>query len=270
MSYENPPVPDEVNVSRENPVLEFLRLVAALAVIVALAAAFLFFAGGYLARFIPFETELAMTGEGALSAFSTESADPAIESYLQELVDDLGTHMDLPPGMRIDVAYSGMDVPNAFATLGGHVIVTTGLYTRMPSENALSMVLAHEIAHIRERDPISALGGVAMVQLALALLGADAASLSPHVAHLVQLGYSRQVEWRADTLAMEAVRRKYGHLGGTAATFEVLADYRDRKGARVPSLLSTHPADAERIARLRGAASTGNAPLQPLRLPERD
>jgi len=270
MSYENPPVPDHVNVSREDPVVEFLRLLAALAVIAGLVSAVLFFAGGWLARYIPFQMELALAGDDAgdntLSPFPAESADAAIEKYLQELADELAAKMDVPADMPIHVRYVETDVPNAFATLGGRVFVTSGLYTRMPSENALSMVLAHEVAHIRERDPISALGGVAMMQLVLALMGGEAASLTPYIAHLVQLGYSRRVERRADSLAMEAVRQRYGHLGGAAATFEVLADYKDAEGARVPSLLSTHPADSERIARLREAAREGDGEIQPLRL----
>ena len=61
------------------------------------------------------------------------------------------------------------NVPNAFATLGGHIAVTSGLYRRMPSENALALVLAHEIAHVSARDPISALGGSATLALLVAL-----------------------------------------------------------------------------------------------------
>ena len=49
MSYENPQLPQEVNVSRDNAVLEFLRLAAGLAVVVIAISSLLYFAGGRLA-----------------------------------------------------------------------------------------------------------------------------------------------------------------------------------------------------------------------------
>ena len=39
---------------------------------------------------------------------------------------------------------------NAFATLGGHVFVFTGLVDSLDSENGLAMVLAHELAQPNE------------------------------------------------------------------------------------------------------------------------
>jgi beta-barrel assembly-enhancing protease len=173
--------------------------------------------------------------------------------------------MDLPQGMRPVVHWSDTDVPNAFATLGGHLVVTRGLYERMPSENALAMVLAHELAHLRGRDPISAVGGTASLAVLLALLGGDAEQLLPHVAQAVQLGYSRRAERRADEAALAAVTARYGHAGGAAAVFEVLAGYAGPLRDATPTLLSTHPADEERIERLRQAAQDWNPQLQPLR-----
>jgi Zn-dependent protease with chaperone function len=173
--------------------------------------------------------------------------------------------MSLPQQMKITVHYADMEVPNAFATLGGHVVVTSDLYRRLPSENALAMVLGHEIAHIKARDPISAIGGGASVSLLLALVGGDASALLPRVSQLVLLGYSRRTESAADEAAIKAVTAYYGHAGGAAALFEVLAGYQDKVGISAPSLLSTHPADAERIARVSAAAAAWDARRQPLR-----
>ena len=61
--------------------------------------------------------------------------------------------------MKLRVHYVDTAVPNAFAALGGHIAVTRGLYESVQSENALALVLAHEIAHVRARDPIAGIGG---------------------------------------------------------------------------------------------------------------
>lgn len=268
MIYENPEVPHEVNVSRESPLMEFLRLAVGIGVCVLLLTAALYFFGGHLARYIPFTTERSWVGEQAIGVkvekpLTRQQAE--IEIYLQSLVDDLAAKMALPQDMKLRVHYADIEVPNAFATLGGHIVVTSGLYSRLPSENALAMVLGHEIAHIKARDPISAVGGGASVSVLLTLMGGDASALLPRVSQLVLLGYSRRTESAADEAAIKAVTAYYGHAGGAAALFEALADYHDKAGISVPSLLSTHPADADRIARINSAATSWDVQRQPLR-----
>jgi Zn-dependent protease with chaperone function len=273
MSYDNPDVPHDVNVSRDSPLAEFARLAAGLAVVIVVLAIVLNLAGGWLARRVPFSVEQRWAGDRAigLALGAPTAVGPATERYLQSLADELAAPLALSPGMTVRLHFTELDVPNAFATLAGHIVVTSGLYDRMPSENALAAVIAHEIGHVRARDPISALGAGASLAVVLALLGGDVDGLAPALARVVQLGYSRSAETRADEVAVQALRAHYGHAGGAAAVFEVLAGYTaDRLASATPSLLSTHPADDDRIARLREAASDWNAARDPLRpLPAR-
>ncbi len=270
MSYENPQVPHEVNVGGSAPLAEFLRLGAALVAAVALFGAVLYFAGERLARLVPFALEQRWVGERVVGldlgpeGAAAQRTRAQVEPYLQRLAAGLAATMRLPDDMRVRVHYADVAVPNAFATLGGHVVVTRGVYQRMPSENALAMVLAHEIGHVRHRDPIAGLGGGATLALLLALAGGDVEALAPQLAALVQRGYSREAERAADEAALEALQRFYGHSGGAAEVFRVLA----RAGAgsgRLPTLLATHPADAARIAHLEEAAADWDPRTQPLR-----
>jgi len=265
MSYENPRIPEGINVSRESAAAEFLRLLAGLAVAVSLASLVLYAAGGWLARQIPFGIERAWVGDRVIGMDARSRAPGAdvAEAYLQRLTEELAASMQLPPGMQLHAVLVAEAAPNAFATLGGHILLTDGLYRRLPSENALAMVLAHEIAHVQARDPIAAAGSGAALGLLLLALGRDADTLAPHFARLVQLGYSRRAEARADDAAIAAVRNRYGHAAGAAALFEVVAAA--HAGSRdVPTLLATHPADAERIARLHDAARGWDPQRQPL------
>jgi beta-barrel assembly-enhancing protease len=265
MSYENPRIPEGINVSRESAVVEFLRLAAAIALLLSALAAALYVGGGWLARQLPFAMEQRWVGEeiAGLEPFA-HAADAPAAAHVQQLTTRLAAHMDLPEGMGLRVRLVQEATPNAFATLGGHIVVTDGLYRRMPSENALAMVIAHEIAHIRARDPIAALGGSAVLALAAVLVSGNADAMTAQMSRVVQLGYSRAAESRADTLALEALRALYGHAGGAAAVFETLAADKDELSGLLPTLLSTHPADSERIARLRAAARDHDPRLQPL------
>ncbi len=268
MTYENPQVPHEVNVSRESVVAEFVRILAGLVGVLVVISALLYFGGGWLARFIPFSTERSWVGDAVIGVAIDESGSAEnrkVERYLKTLVDGLASAMNLPLEMQLTVHYTEMEVPNAFATLGGHIIVTSELYQRMPSENALAMVLAHEIGHVRARDPIAALGGTASVAVLFALLSGEAGGLTQQVGNVVMRGYSRQAEARADDAAIEALRALYGHAGGAAAVFEMFQRESQKSGMSMPSFLSTHPADQDRIARLKAAAGNWNPLRQPLR-----
>ena len=271
MQYENPPVDHAVNVSRESVPAEFLRLVAGLAIIVVAIAAVLYFGGSWMARRVPFEAERALVGDRVLGIDDfggTVERTPAVlrqEAYLQRLADRLASNMQVSKDMELHVHLAESDVPNAFAMLGGHIVVTRGLYRRMPNENALAMVLAHEVAHIRARDPISAIGGGAAVGLTLALISGDASALVPQVGQLVSLGYSRGAESDADDAALEGLRRTYGHAHGADGAFDALFAYRRESGfPNVPTLLSTHPADTARLAHMHAAANASRGATTPL------
>jgi beta-barrel assembly-enhancing protease len=266
-SYENPQVPHDVNVSRDPPLAEFARLAAGLAVVATVVAAVLYFGGSSLARLVPFETEAALVGGTmiGIDALEAKEAGEEVAAYLQELTDRLAAAIELPAQMKLRVHYIDTKVPNAFASLGGHIAVTRGLYESLKSENALALVLAHEIAHVRARDPIANLGGGAMLVLALAMVSGDPANLSSAFAHLVRSGYSRSAERAADAAAIDALRRVYGHAGGGTEVFETFAKYHEEHGGELPSLLSTHPLDAERIERLKAAEVGWDSERQPLR-----
>ena len=97
-------------------------------------------------------------------------AGPELQAYLDRLTVRLVQHLDLPDGMQVRVHFSGDDIFNAFATLGGNIVLFRGLTERLPHENALAMLLAHEIAHVLHRDPIVGIGRSAAIQLVVGLL----------------------------------------------------------------------------------------------------
>src|SRR5690606_14951325 len=97
------------------------------------------------------------------------------------------------------------------------LFVYNGLLKEMPDENSLAMVLAHELAHIKNRDPVAAMGrGLAMTMLyAFATgdysAGADLASVG---GELGMARFSREQEKVADLAALQTIHSHYGHVGG--------------------------------------------------------
>jgi len=193
-------------------------------------------------------------------------ADRGIETELQVLADRLSAGMDLPEGMRVRAHYVDSEVVNAVTWLGGHIFVFRGLLERMPNENALAMVLGHEIAHAANRDVIGNMGGMLLLQLAFGLvIGNATASLEELIVGpsvLVLLGFSRDAERRADDDALAAVAGLYGHTAGSGALFEIFLEMATEQGGTAPELLSSHPLSEDRIAGLKRSAQTHGWPIE--------
>ena len=255
--YTNPKVPEGISSGHEHPLVDVAKSSAVVIALVASLIAGSFFGARLVAPYLPFAWEQALTSAVPQSTFESETVDVAVQTHLQGLANRLAIEMDLPEGMSITVHFVEDERVNAFATLGGHIVVFDGLLQRLDSENAVAMLLGHEIAHIKNRDPIRSVSGALLASLtAGAVLGdvgffgeiAGAGSL------LTALHFSRDQEAQADRDAAAAVVALYGHLAGAIDLFRSLqsetADVR-----RPPAFLASHPNLDERIAELERRAA---------------
>lgn len=246
MEYDNPEIPEGINVSREHHLKEFAVLVGGALALILVVVLILGWLAEAIATRIPFSYEQEIAGDIA-SDVPANPARAAIERELQTLVDGLTGHMQLPSEMRIRVHYiDDADTVNAFATLGGHVLMFRGLLKQMPDENALAMVLAHEIAHVQHRDPIVSLGRGVVMGLALAAIaGVSGNDLTNSVfgsaGTLTALSFTRNQERAADTRAVAAVAAHYGHVNGAAAVFDLFTRLEAEHPLKPPEFMASHP-----------------------------
>jgi len=192
------------------------------------------------------------------------------------------------------------DQPNAFATgrnpENAAVAVTRGLMDLMDRDE-IEGVLAHELAHVKNRDiligTIAATMAGAIMMLAsmarwsalfggmrsdddeggLGIIGVIAMSIiAPMAAMLIQMAISRSREYLADSTGAAIA----GRPDGLARALEKLESYSHSRtmdanpstahmfivnplsGQKLAGLFSTHPPIAERVARL-----TGSRPATP-------
>jgi heat shock protein HtpX len=202
---------------------------------------------------------------------------------LYQMVRDLTTRAGLPmPSLHV----IPQQQPNAFATGRSPdksaVAVTEGIL-QLLSEDELRGVIAHELAHIRNRDvliqSVAATIGGAITYLAYMLLwfGGDNESplglvgalamvlLAPIAATIIQLAISRQREYSADatgadicgnpeSLASALLRLEEGAKAipmQVNQAAEPLYIVKPLSGGGFSSLFSTHPPIEERVRRLR-------------------
>lgn len=265
-SYSNPQVPHEVNVSEKTPVRDFLRLSLGVCLVTVAIVVGVFFAARLFAPQIPFRYEAALNDVGAQpDTAAAPTCQSAGEAALQKLADELARTMNLPDEMRIHVHLRADSEPNAFATLGGNVMVNRGLLEHIQSENALAMALAHEIAHIKHRDPIVSIGGgVAVAVLFSALIGnSDGGALVGWAIGFTQMSFSREQESAADAAALAALQKRYGYTNGADEFFTYITQEYP-KIAKLPAFLGTHPPPPERIKRIQSGFALTPPTLTPL------
>ena len=168
------------------------------------------------------------------------------------------------------------NVNNAFAIPGGYVYVTRQLVALMNDEAELAFVLGHEVGHVAARHADKRAKRSGLAGLGAAILGAVTGSsiigdLAGTGAQLYSLNDSRDQEREADSLGVRyLVRAGYdpdasGDILAELGAQTSLEGRLSGQGGREPApWLSTHPANAERVARIRKeaaaqAVSTGRA-----------
>jgi len=270
MKYENPKIPEGINTTREHPLKEFAMLsvgVLGLLIIVVFALGWM---AQWAAPHVPFAYEKSLSQR----FFPDDKLAPSneqIQDWLRGIAHRLADAENLPHGMTVTVHYQDDDTINAFATLGGHIMVHRGLLEQLHSENAVAMVLAHEIAHVKHRDPIIAAGRGVSILLALAALSGTvgdelANKVLGNAAIVTSLSFSRDQESAADAEGLAALFHTYGHVTGATALFEALK--KSEKGPHQPKFMQTHPGVDGRIDAIKQMARANgwpkSEPVKPL------
>ncbi|GAB4337357.1 MAG: zinc metalloprotease HtpX [Candidatus Abyssubacteria bacterium] len=225
-----------------------------------------------------------------LTMYRAQPISPNQAPRLYSMVKELATNAGLPmPKLYLIPSQS----PNAFATgrnpQNAVVAVTQGIVDLL-SEEELRGVLAHELAHVRNRDMLvgsiaaTLAGAISMLAFmarwaaifggfggrddrdnggAIGLLAA--AIVAPIAAMLIQLAVSRTREYGADSSGARIAGSPYG-LASALEKLELAAQRRPLqanpasahlfivnplRGKSIWNLLSTHPPIQERVRRLR-------------------
>ena len=252
MEYTNPEIPEGINTTRTHPLKEFAILTGGVLGVLIIAVLVLSLLAEKLAVYVPFSVEQQLLPDVFLYGDENPDTDTEINTYLQDLSAHLAERMTIPEEITMTIHYVDDDVENAFATVGGHIFIHSGLVQLLPHENALSMVLAHEMAHVLHRHPIIAMGRGVVIGLFLsAISGLSADHFTGEVISstgvITMLGFSREQEREADETALAVIADYYGHTAGSDDLFKALLTLEEKYAAGRVQFLSTHPLSENRI-----------------------
>ncbi len=257
---------------------------------------------------------LALVIAGAMNAFAYWNSDKIVLRmhgaraisrsdlpWFRDMIEQMAVRADLP---MPKVYLIDQDQPNAFATgrnpENAAVAATTGLLRRLSHEE-IAGVMAHELAHVKNRDTLimtitaTIAGAVSMLanmamwtsmfggnrNSPMGIVGVLAmAILAPLAATLVQMAISRAREFDADKLGAEicgrplwlasalrkleeGARRIDNHAAENNPATAHLFIVNPLHAHRVDSLFSTHPRMQDRIDRLMAMAGQSGGTARP-------
>jgi Zn-dependent protease with chaperone function len=132
---------------------------------------------------------------------------------------------------------------NAFTLPDGRMVILRGLIDESADPDEFAGVLAHELGHMRSRDPTRE----TLRRLMLNMLARSLGWGGNFGGQMTALSYGRRAESAADATAIETLQRAGLHADGLGHFFDRL---RSDGGDGLPAFLSDHPATADRAAAL--------------------
>lgn len=221
-----------------------------------------------LATLIPVEREIALgktvvaqmeQALGAADMGALNCQNPQGRAALTVMLDRLTDRQNLQ--YELEVQVFDHEMVNAFAAPGGQVVVLRGLLDNASGPDAVAAVLAHEIGHVEERDAtrhaLRAAGSAGLLSMVLGDVtgGAIAVFLGER---LLQAGYTREAETRADRFALNMLNAAEVDSAGMARFFDHLQAL-DGDMPQLPEYFATHPASEARADRARANANRQGA-----------
>lgn len=179
--------------------------------------------------------------------------DKELQAYVNRVGRWLASQTDRPD---LPWRFGIVDTPsiNAFATPGGHVLITRGLYEILDNEAQLAGVLGHEIGHIVRRHHITVMQKSAAISAGAKLAQRNdrnflVNNLIGTGAEVMARGLDKSAEFEADAIGVVLAARAGYNPYGLVEVLHKMA-VRGAADASLTLLFKTHPQPGERLTQL--------------------
>lgn len=241
--------------------------------IVLFLAFFIYFRGpifGASVQLIPFSVEKSVGDKIFNPKLSPQ------QLIVLEKMNSLLQTIQFPKGQftpPITFHISSETVPNAYATVGGHVFINKGLIILIENPEDLLGIVGHELIHVQKRHVsksiLQSIGLYAVLSLFFGDITGISAVLLDQGGPLLNLQYSRELEEEADTQGINLLLANQINPEGLARGLELIHQESQKLISQSPGsevleklqkieLLNSHPETEKRIARLKELTSQQN------------
>ncbi len=208
-------------------------------------------------------TEVAANILGTYNLYHNEN----LYIYLNSICNTIAIHAeDVNPYKGYSIGVLDTNIINAFATPGGHILISRGMLKSANSEDELAAIIAHEISHIQLEHSIKAikkntrtqtLGAIATTTFAIMAyqqgessdkindIMQNGALLTNFSTELVNSGYSKNSEFDADEMAILLMNKTGYNPNGMIGTLENLKNNKSKNYSL--GFGKTHPTPKQRL-----------------------
>jgi beta-barrel assembly-enhancing protease len=180
------------------------------------------------------------------------------DAQLQQYVNKVGrwvASQSERPGLPWHFGVINSSDVNAFATPGGYILITKGLYQHLTSESQLAGVLGHEIAHVVQRHHLKVMQKQALMDAGTSFLK-EKISKNKITQRAVSTGaeisarnLDKSAEFEADSMGTVLAARAGYDAYGLAEVIQDMATI-NTSDSSVALLFQTHPHPDDRLAQL--------------------
>jgi hypothetical protein len=185
-----------------------------------------------------------------LGRYKPYTADPELTEYVNKICTAIVVNSPDPVMFNgYHVMILDTDEVNAFASPGGHILVTRGLVSSAESEDSLAAVIAHEIAHVQLRHGLRAIQTNRDMEDWLSQFTDSGAE---KISDRINAGFSQVQEFDADITAVALL----ASTGYSPQEFIVMIQgLQEKQAGAGGGFNSTHPSPTARLVNARIACN---------------
>lgn len=242
---------ENINITESNSLKDFAAIVMNLFIFIISIYLFIYIASGVALKCLSLDKQIIL--ENFISpSIQTNLTKITIEEQerLNKIKQDiLNADIKFPKTSNLEIRIINHKQLNALCYPNGNIYITSALYNELETDEELTFVIAHEMAHYRNKDHLLNLRrniSNGAVLLLLSLASPNESNLSRYAEsglNLTDLKFSRGSEAKADRYAVSIMNALYGNARAGVNVLETLKE----KNKFDIEFLSTHPNMDKRI-----------------------
>lgn len=237
---------DDINVSETNHLKGLFEILLKLGIIIVFMYIFIYISLGIIINNLSIERQIQLENFIAKNITKPENIATREEIQRFEKIKSniLNIDSNFPKTSKLKINIIKNSENNALCFPNGDIYITSGLYEKLTNEEMLTFVIAHEMAHYKNKDHLKnirhEIASTIIINILSILNPNDTASkaILEGGLDMNNLNFSRNYEKNADIYAGKALLKLYGNVKGAEL---VLNNLRSKKYPPVLILFSTHP-----------------------------
>ena len=242
---------ENINITEPSPLKDLVSIGVNIILILVCLYYTVYFATGIILNNISIKKQIAI--ENFISSAIKAETIPISQEEQEKLNvvknNILKTDDQFPKTSNLDIFIEKNEQLNALCYPNGNIYITSALYKELKNEEELTFVIAHEMAHYKNKDHLLNLrrgiaGSAVLILVSIANPSNDRISkITESGINMTDLKYSRQVEENADKYAIRVMNKIYGSAKAGVDVMNIIKE----KNSFDIEFLSSHPNIDKRI-----------------------